>query len=465
MREKAPEIVDRYALFDALATGGMATVYLGRLMGPAGFSRTVAIKRVRADRSADGEVLAMFADEARMAGRIRHPIVAAVVDVVATPTELLLVMDYVAGASLARLLAIASTRHELVPIPVVARILRDVLLGLHAAHEATSEQGDPLEIVHRDISPQNIMVGVDGLSRVLDFGIAKAMGRLQVTREGNVKGKLPYMAPEQIEGNVSRRADIFSASVVLWETLTGARLFRGESDAETVARLLALPIPLPGELRPEVSDALTNVVMKGLARRAAGRFSTAREMAAALAEAEPVASEEAVAEWATRLASEELVERDAIVRRIEGYSIPIVERPSVRESTDRSGHSEARTALEADSESASRRFSTVRSPFLLGSVLLAVALFTISFVISRNTSIQSSSSLSGDDSPPTLDPSSAATSPSAKPPLPLEVTPEPTSTPPTPVPSGSTRPLAKAKPPERTPRAHSFPTSQLPDHL
>src|ERR1700709_2034653 len=187
-------VVGRYALYGAIAAGGMATVHLGRLLGPVGFSRTVAIKRLHAQFASDPEFVSMFLDEARLAARIRHPHVVPTLDVVALSGELFLVMDYVHGVSLSKLLREVNMKHIPMPIDIVASVLVGALRGLHAAQSAVSERGLPLGIVHRDVSPQNVIVGSDGLARVLDFGVAKASWRIQTTRDGQVKGKLSYMA-------------------------------------------------------------------------------------------------------------------------------------------------------------------------------------------------------------------------------------------------------------------------------
>ncbi|HSQ67748.1 MAG TPA: serine/threonine-protein kinase, partial [Polyangiaceae bacterium] len=218
-------VIGRYVLCDAIASGGMATVHLGRLLGPVGFSRTVAIKRLHPHFARDPEFVAMFLDEARLAARIRHPNVVSTLDVVVLQGELFVVMDYVHGEALSKLIR----ANGAVPPPIAASIIAGVLYGLHAAHEAKTDDGAPLHIVHRDISPQNVLVGVDGSARVVDFGVAKAVGRLQTTREGALKGKIAYMSPEQIStDSVDRRTDIYAASVVLWEMLTGKRLYQAD---------------------------------------------------------------------------------------------------------------------------------------------------------------------------------------------------------------------------------------------
>jgi serine/threonine protein kinase len=229
-------IIGRYALSEEIAHGGMATVHIGRLRGSAGFARTVAIKRPHPQYARDPEFVAMFVDEARLAARIHHPNVVSTLDVVAREGELFLVMEYVQGESLSRLVHLARQRRERVPEPMVASIVAGVLHGLHAAHEARGEGGELLGLVHRDVSPQNVLVGTDGVARVLDFGVAKAAGRIHTTRNGELKGKLAYMSPEQLCGEVTRMTDVYAAGVVLWEALAGARSERAKGRDLACAR-------------------------------------------------------------------------------------------------------------------------------------------------------------------------------------------------------------------------------------
>ena len=239
-------IIGRYALHDELASGGMASVHLGRLIGSVGFSRAVAIKRMHAFLAHDPEFVAMFVDEARLAGRIRHPNVVPTLDVVASDGELFLVMEYVLGESLNRVLAANKTTGGRIPLDVVSAIVIGVLEGLHAAHEAKDERGEPLSIVHRDVSPQNILIGGDGVARVFDFGVAKAAGRMQTTQDGSLRGKVAYMAPEQLSNvEVDRRTDVWAAGVVIWEMLANARLFASDSAAGLVRMVLTKEVPPP----------------------------------------------------------------------------------------------------------------------------------------------------------------------------------------------------------------------------
>src|SRR3954467_5396427 len=218
-----PTLIDRYELHGEIASGGMARVHLGRLVGPGGFGRTVAIKRLHPHLAKEPEFVDMLTDEARVAGRLGHPNLVPTLDIVAAEGELFLVMEYVPGLTLSVIAKRIGAQNERVPLPIALSIMTGVLHGLHAVHEAKDERGLPLEVVHRDVSPQNILVGSDGVARVLDFGVAKAAGRAHGTQDGRIKGKFGYMPPEQLHGEVlDRRADVYAAGVVLWEALVGA---------------------------------------------------------------------------------------------------------------------------------------------------------------------------------------------------------------------------------------------------
>jgi serine/threonine-protein kinase len=295
----------------------MATLHSGRLLGPSGFSRTVAIKRLHAHLSEDPDFVAMFLDEARLAARIHHPNVIQTLDVESSEGELFVVLDYVHGDSLSRLLREARRLGEPATPALVGTILFGALEGLHAAHEARDSSGEPLDLVHRDVSPHNILVGSDGIARVLDFGVAKARGRAQTTRVGQLKGKLAYMAPEQLRGKVTRRSDVFSASIVLWEALTGTRLFQGDDEGEVIERLLHAPIPSPRQHAPGVTRELEGVVMRGLARDPSNRFATARDMAIALESQAALATPIEVGAWVERIAGVTLTQRAERVAAIE----------------------------------------------------------------------------------------------------------------------------------------------------
>ena len=310
--------VGRYALHDEIASGGMATVHLGRLVGAAGFSRTVAIKRLHPQFAKDPEFVSMFLDEARLASRIQHPNAVATIDVIAQDNELFLVMEYVQGESLSKLVRISAQRGVGIDVGIVNAVLTGALHGLHAAHEARDARGEPLHIVHRDVSPQNILVGTDGVARVLDFGVAKAAARLQTTEEGKMKGKLAYMAPEQLRAqDVDRRADVFAAGIVHWEALTGRRLFSGGDVGVLMAKVLSSDIPTPSSIVSELSPELDELVMRALERDPSRRYQTAREYAIAIETAGPIALARHVGEWVERVGGDALSDRSSKVAIIE----------------------------------------------------------------------------------------------------------------------------------------------------
>jgi tRNA A-37 threonylcarbamoyl transferase component Bud32 len=293
--QPAPLRVDRYRLFDEIGAGGMARVHLGKLVGAQGFARVVAIKRLHPHLVADAAARAMLVDEARLSSRVVDPHVVRVLDVIDHEGDVALVMEYVLGEALSRALA---ERRELVPLPVAVAIVTDVLAGLHAAHEARGADGRPLGIVHRDVSPQNVLVGIDGRARVIDFGIAKAANRIARTQSGVTKGKHAYMAPEQLLGQpVSREADVYAAGVVLWEVLTGKPLFDG-GDGEGIALRVAQSVTTgASDERPEVPRALDAILLRALSLRPADRPPTAAAFAEGLARAVKPASRVEVARW------------------------------------------------------------------------------------------------------------------------------------------------------------------------
>lgn len=312
-----PRVVGRYELHGELASGGMATVYLGRSIGSAGFAKSVAIKRLHEQFARDPEFVSLLLEEARLSERIRHANVVAVLDVVAAEHELLLVMEYVHGETLARLLRACAETGEKCPREIAASIAHGVLLGLHAAHNATDAAGNPLCIIHRDVSPQNIIVGADGAPRLLDFGIAKATGSASGTREGQVKGKVPYMAPEILHLHpASVRSDLYAVAVTLWESLCARRLFRADTEIGLWGQVLAGDIPLPSTIIGHIGP-LEDVIMRGLAHSSDDRYPTALAMAQALEQSMRLASPTEIAAWVGARAASSLAERSAAVQVID----------------------------------------------------------------------------------------------------------------------------------------------------
>jgi serine/threonine-protein kinase len=315
--DRAPEAVGPYLIFDRIGSGGMAAVHLGVRRNASVFARVVAVKRMHQELAGSPEFVEMFLQEARLAARIAHPNVVAALDCVVSDETVLLVMEYVHGVSLS---AVAK-REPLVPAPIASAIVTGVALGLHAAHEASDPNGVNLGLVHRDVSPHNILVGVDGLARVLDFGIAKAAARVHHTRTGEIKGKVRYMAPEQLLGEeVGREADVYALGVVLWELFTGRRLFAVDEAAAMMMRIASHSIASPRSVNPQVSPAVEAIIMKALSRSPKARHRTALELATALERAAPPAGQRVVGDWIARVAADELRERAAVRSRVDRAS-------------------------------------------------------------------------------------------------------------------------------------------------
>lgn len=303
-------------MYGPIASGGMATVHFGRLLSDGGFGRMVAIKRLREQFAASNDVLASLVDEARLVSRIQHPNVVPCLDIVTADGEVFVIMEYVAGESLSRVSAAIGAP---VPADIVGALVGGVLFGLQAAHDATSELGEPLGIVHRDVSPQNILVGRDGHARLLDFGVAKARNRLSAaTDSGIIKGKLAYMSPEQVaNAPVDHRTDLFAVGVVLWELLAGMRLFQASNEAATIMKVASAPIPDVSIINPAISKDLAEVTRRALTREPSERFQSAQEFALALERAQSFASAAKVSVWLDAVVSPSLRARADAVAEIE----------------------------------------------------------------------------------------------------------------------------------------------------
>ncbi len=313
-------MLGRYRLLFELASGGMASVFLARQVGPDGLGKLVAIKRTHKHLSTDPAFAAMFLDEASITARIAHGNVCEVLDFGEVDGEHYLVMEYMLGETLLNVLRRAARlpadRVDRFPL-LVARIIADACEGLHAAHEVRDETGALLEIVHRDVSPQNLFVTYDGTTKVVDFGIARARGRLSQTAKGMVKGKLAYVAPETLrQQGTDRRADVWSVGVCLWELVTNRRLFRRPVAASSISAVLFDPIPAPSSLCPALAPELEQIIMKALEREPDQRFATAREMGDALVAwlaTQGGVTQADVAEWMTAAFAPELARRRELV--------------------------------------------------------------------------------------------------------------------------------------------------------
>lgn len=274
----------RYRLILKIATGGVATVWIGAVRGGLGFRQLVAIKKPHAHLFEQPTIRNELVTEARLASMIQHGNVVDVRDVDVSGDQINLVMDYIEGASLAELSRAAKDAGTTLPPKVVLRIIVDSCAGLHAAHELVDEDGKPASLVHRDVSPQNILVGLDGIARVTDFGIAKAMtSQDEKTDEGLVKGKLSYMSPEYLTGKgCDRRLDVFALATVCWEALANERCFKGDTDLDTANRILKTPARKLSSVAPSLGTALDDVLATAMERRADKRFPTMRSFATAL---------------------------------------------------------------------------------------------------------------------------------------------------------------------------------------
>lgn len=359
----APGPTSRYELLLAIARGGMATVYAGRVRGASGFSRLVAIKRPHASVTSDRALERQLEQEAHVASMIHHTNVVSVLDVERIDGELLLVMDYVEGCSLKDLLAV-----DAVPglsAPVAVRILLDVAAGLHAAHRLQDADGEHLALVHRDVSPHNILIGIDGVARLADFGIAKVANvPREETTENVLKGKLAYLPPEYIEARAfDARSDLYALAVVAWEALTGRRLFQGASAAETLHRIVAQRPPRLGGIRPELTG-MEAVVDAALAPRPDDRPASveafARELEASARAMGCVATHAEVGALVERVAGPKLVERRRALEHVPSRPLHEVEALGAKPARERDGMETA--SLQAPAGAAPSPAASVPTP-------------------------------------------------------------------------------------------------------
>ncbi len=274
----------RYELLKKIASGGMGQVFLART-AQQGFSKLVVIKRILPHLVEDEEFITMFFDEAGIAARLNHPNLVQIFDLGEAGGSHYLAMEYVAGDDIRRVEKAARKQGRSLPLGVICRIVADAAAGLDYAHKATDPQGRPLKLVHRDVSPQNVLVGFDGGVKLIDFGVARAAGRAQHTATGILKGKYPYMSPEQIAGeSYDHRSDQFALGTVMWELLTGKRLFKGDSDLVTMRLVRECQVTPPSRVNASLPPGLDAVVLKALSPVPAQRFSDCGELRMALEE-------------------------------------------------------------------------------------------------------------------------------------------------------------------------------------
>lgn len=269
--------VGKYKFIASLGGGGMADVYLAVVEGPARVKKLQVVKRLRRDYLDDPDHVEMFLDEARLAARLNHPNVVQTFEVSESEGEYFMAMEYLDGVPLNRILNRA--RNKPPPPGVLLKILADTLLGLHYAHELTDYDGQPLQIVHRDVSPHNVVVTYDGQTKLLDFGIAKSEARSIETRSGVVKGKISYMSPEQARAKpLDRRADVFVVGILLWEAMAGSKIWEKATDMEVLHRLALGDMPDLRDVRPDVPEAILKIIKKAFHPDPEGRYETAARM-------------------------------------------------------------------------------------------------------------------------------------------------------------------------------------------
>jgi serine/threonine-protein kinase len=304
------QVLGRYELLLPVAKGGMASVWAARQKGARGFQKLVAIKTMLPGLVDDPSFERMFLDEAKLASQVRHPHVIETMDLGEQDRVLYLVMEWVNGEALSVIMQYAATRGG-IPLPIAVHIATQACRGLHAAHELRDENGALVGLVHRDVSPQNVLVTYDGVVKVVDFGVAKATARLDTqTEAGQLKGKIAYMSPEQLRGEkIDRRADVFAMGILLYMMTTGKHPFRGDDQARTIARISSdEPAVLPSTLVPGYPPGLELCVMQALAKDPAKRFPSAHDMVVGLTRSLPSAlresTDEEVAEFVRRLLPE-----------------------------------------------------------------------------------------------------------------------------------------------------------------
>lgn len=283
MDAPAPARVGRYEVISHLATGGMAQIYLARIAGAGAFERHVVLKTILPERASDHRFVTMFLDEAKLAATLNHQNIAQVYDVDQSEGNYFMAMEYVHGENVRAILETTLRRTWTIPNELAIHIVGGAAAGLHHAHERKGRNGQPLNIVHRDVSPANIMVGFDGSVKVLDFGIAKAEERSTKTVGNTIKGKYGYMSPEQCRGGgVDRRSDIFALGIVLYELTTLRRAFKGQDDFDTMKRIVGGELARPSRVVQGYPLELESIVMTALATKAEQRFQSAHELLEAL---------------------------------------------------------------------------------------------------------------------------------------------------------------------------------------
>jgi serine/threonine protein kinase len=276
---KKPIPFGKYLLLERINVGGMAEVFKAKAFGVEGFERLVAVKRILPSIAEDQEFITMFVDEAKIAVQLTHANIAQIFDLGRVGDSYFIAMEFVHGKDLRAIFDRARKRGETVPVPMACYVAMKICEGLDYAHNKKDAAGRDLHLVHRDVSPQNVLLSYDGEVKVIDFGIAKAAGKAGKTQAGILKGKFGYMSPEQVRGlPLDRRSDIFAVDIVLYELLTGERLFVGESDFSTLEKVKNVEIMPPSTYNRRIPEELEQIVLKALAKDVDDRYQTAMDL-------------------------------------------------------------------------------------------------------------------------------------------------------------------------------------------
>jgi serine/threonine-protein kinase len=331
MQGGTPQRVGRYEILGRLASGGMAEVLLGRLQGPHGFERPVVIKRILPHLAVESGVVEMFLDEARLIANLRHPNLIHVLELGREGDDLFIAMEFLEGESVAGLSRRLAAHDELLDFDLAAHIIAEACAGLHAAHEATSTDGRHLEIVHRDISPENLFITYGGAVHVIDFGIATTKDRISRTEAGRVRGKFGYLSPEQLRSKpLDRRVDIFAIGVTLLELAAGRRVYRRPSHAETMMAILEDPTPRLSEFRSGSPEELDAICARAMQKSPHDRFQTASSMRKDLLSFVRKRTDadltESLAALMRRLFADRVAEKAELLRRV-GQGVPVESLP------------------------------------------------------------------------------------------------------------------------------------------
>jgi serine/threonine protein kinase len=274
-----PTPFGKYYLIERVNVGGMAEVFKAKVMGVEGFERIVALKRILPHIAEDEEFITMFIDEAKIAVQLQHANIAQIFDLGKVDEAYFIALEYVHGRDMRGIYDDLHRRRQLMPTPQICFVIMQVCEGLDYAHNKRDQQGRALNLVHRDVSPQNILVGFEGEVKLIDFGIAKAAGKASKTQAGILKGKFGYMSPEQVRGlAIDRRSDIFALGIILYEMLTGERLFVGESDFSTLEKVRNVEIIPPSSINSQIPEQLERIVLKALAKDVEDRYQNALDL-------------------------------------------------------------------------------------------------------------------------------------------------------------------------------------------